>query len=333
MKPVDANAHFAHEMQGLQRLKSAAAKDPSQGLKQASQQFEALFLQQMLKSMRAAIPKSELMDSSTTDFYTDMLDAQLAQNMAGKGLGFAEKIERHLRATGMVPGHEDPATLIAGIPRAQPKRLQGELNDLARQVDVAGANPISAQDRGNVSNPFDYARRTERAPHVQAFLNQMTGPANKASVASGVPADLILAQAALETGWGKERIKTASGGNSHNVFGIKAGASWKGEITDITTTEYVDGKPKKSVQSFRVYPSYEAAFSDYASLISSAPRYQGVVNAPDAKAAAQALQRGGYATDPEYANKLIAVMNSVGEQRMSVSFISDDATPFGSKIW
>ncbi|MCP1366804.1 glucosaminidase domain-containing protein, partial [Halomonas sp. BBD48] len=123
----------------------------------------------------------------------------------------------------------------------------------------------------------------------------------------------ILAQAALETGWGKHEIPTADGGNSHNLFGIKAGSRWRGETTDITTTEYVNGRPIKQVDRFRVYDSFEDAFTDYARLIGDNPRYAGVVAAPDAASAARALQTAGYATDPAYADKLIAVMTSFGD--------------------
>lgn len=342
---IDSGTHFAYEMQGLQRLKTTNLKDPNKGVKQASEQFEALFLQQMFKSMRAAIPKSDLLNSSTTDLYTEMYDAQMAQSMAGKGLGLAEMIEKQMRARGMVPNdpREYQENIISGIPRSTPKQLYGSVSGSSqigtfKPQDMASVRPEQPAIEENIvsleqkKSPFRYGA-SDRAPHVQAFLDKMSGPALVASDESGVPAKLILAQAALETGWGKEKIKTERGADSFNVFGIKAGSYWEGPTTNIKTTEYVNGVAQKSVEKFRVYQSYEEAFYDYARLIKNAPRYQGVVNATNEVAAAHAIQRGGYATDPAYANKLIAVMANLDDPESVKTLASFDVKPFGSDIW
>jgi peptidoglycan hydrolase FlgJ len=345
MAGIDAGGQFALEVNGLQRLKTTALKDPNQGVKAASQQFEALFLQQMLKSMRAAVPKSDLLDTSTTDFYTEMLDAQLAQNMAGKGLGFAERIEAQMRARGMVTGdqREYQENLIAGIPRGVPKALTS-FGDLMRPPKHEGliarlpVRPIARENEvndrwGEKANPFRYGNDANKAPHVQAFLGQLSAPAEQASRQSGVPAKLILAQAALETGWGKAKIKTENGGDSYNLFGIKAGDYWTGKTTRIGTTEYIDGVAQKRTETFRVYDSYEESFADYARLISKNPRYEGVISAPNEIAAAHAIQRSGYATDPEYANKLVAVMNNLNDPLPTRAWADEEVEPFGSKVW
>ncbi|PMR70508.1 flagellar assembly peptidoglycan hydrolase FlgJ, partial [Halomonas heilongjiangensis] len=143
-------------------------------------------------------------------------------------------------------------------------------------------------------------------------LDRLSGPARAAGRTTGVPAELILAQAALETGWGRHEIATAEGRNSHNLFGIKAGSGWQGATTEVTTHEYLNGRRTKVTDSFRVYDSFEAAFTDYARLIGDNPRYARVTTAPSAEQAARELQAGGYATDPAYADKLIAVMNTLG---------------------
>lgn len=334
---------FAYDLNGLQQLKNTAGQDPSKGLKEASKQFEAYFLTQMLKTMRATIPKSPL-DSSATEMYTEMLDAQLAQKMASRGMGLAEQIQRDMRAKGMIPTdpREMQENLVAGIPKAAPRQLLGNLNtqrllnvnvpDLGEKSNrrVAGA----VEQENQPENPF--ARRfsnAERAPHVTAFLNRMERPAVMAGAESGVHPSLILAQAALETGWGKERIPTRSGADSHNIFGIKAGDYWNGPTTDVMTTEYVDGQPQKRVERFRVYSSDEEAFSDYARLLSKNPRYQGVVNARSGEAAAVAIQRAGYATDPEYASKLISVMSNIGQISVKSAVVQAEEIPFGSNIW
>jgi flagellar protein FlgJ len=335
---------FAYEVQGLQKLKNTATKDPNQGVKAAARQFEALMLNQMLKSMRAASApmKSDLVESSSTDFYTEMLDTQLAQNMAGKGgLGLAERIEAQLRARGMVKSdpREYQESLISGIPRAKAKSLTSF--DSLPTINTRQVTAIQSQsDRGaskdfaSNSNPFTSAsENAEKAPHVQAFLNQMSSSATVASKVSGVPAKLILAQAALETGWGREKIKTERGENSFNVFGIKAGDYWTGKTTNVATTEYVNGVAQRSIEKFRVYDSYDDAFTDYARLVGNNPRYQGVVNANSDAAAAHAIQRGGYATDPSYATKLISVMNNLNEPLPIASISPEIPEPFGSKIW
>lgn len=145
---------------------------------------------------------------------------------------------------------------------------------------------------------------------VRDFVNRMAPAAEAVSTRTGIPADLMVAQAALETGWGRYRITTDTGADSHNLFGIKAGDRWQGETTSVLTHEYIDGRRVQVEQRFRVYDSPEAAFDDYARLLSESPRYRGVTAAGSAEQAAQALQAGGYATDPDYASKLIAVIKT-----------------------
>ncbi len=324
MSVNDLSSQFALDLQGLQRLKQTARQDPQQGLKEASRQFEAIFLQMMLKSMREASPQSGLLDSQQSRFYTEMLDQQWAQHLAGQGFGLAEQLGAQLGgAPGVAsaPLPEAPRdALIAGIPRGTPRPLYGALQlDPASQVarpTAAPGSPAAADSprRAPAVPRAESMAAAAPAPfagprdHVERFAARLQAPAQAASRATGVPAELILAQAALETGWGRHEIARADGGNSHNLFGIKAGAGWQGPSTEVRTTEYVDGRPVSRVERFRVYASFEAAFSDYARLISDNPRYAGVVSAPDAREAARALQRGGYATDPAYADKLIAVM-------------------------
>lgn len=333
---------FALDLQGVQRLKHSAARDPSSGLEEASRQFEALFLQVMLKSMRDATPRSDLFSSQQSQFYESLMDQQWAQHLAGQGFGLADHLTAQLR--GQLPPGSDSRSdfdeLVAGIPRGEPVSLTG------REVQVRGegktpdtehqqlaAEPVAdrhgvAETRGAMEpgrdlrspwseNPWPTAAVGRNSPasaanapgHVRDFLDRMAEPAQRASEASGIPHELMLAQAALETGWGRHGIATADGRDSHNLFGIKAGGNWQGESTEVITHEYVDGRRLRLAQSFRVYESYEAAFADYARLLATNPRYAGVLNAADAREAAVALQQGGYATDPRYADKLIGVMD------------------------
>jgi peptidoglycan hydrolase FlgJ len=362
MSIQDMGSQFALDVQGLERLKHTARNDEAAGLRGAAQQFEALFLQMMLKSMRDTIPSGGLLDSQQGEFYQSMLDQQWAQTMAGRGIGLADHLVAQLETQlGISESRSSVADrelseLIAGIPRGTPRVLQDALQPEEEEAEeptaerrsstpVADAEPVttpasfldelealrggfmaavdakpsaparSAQPAAGASTPASASRNSESAPrgeHVQRFMQRLSAPAQAASRQTGVPAELILAQAALETGWGRHEIATADGGNSYNLFGIKAGSSWQGRTTDITTHEYINGKRTRVVDTFRVYGSFEEAFTDYARLIGNNPRYAAVTTAGSAEQAARALQEGGYATDPAYADKLIAVMNSMG---------------------
>lgn len=286
MSVAEGAAGFALDVQGLQRLRSQAGRDGEVGLKEAARQFEALFLQTMLKSMREAIPKSEMSSDSQTQLYTELLDQQWAQTLASRGMGLADQLTRSLS------GHVGPSHAPADSP----------FGGLTRQTPAFESwkrHAVQGED-------------SDRADHVEDFVSRLADPARRAERSSGVPAELILAQAALETDWGRRRITTADGSDSHNLFGIKAGRGWQGETASVMTTEYVAGEAQKQQESFRVYPSAQAAFDDYARLIRSRPGYAGARSAADSAQAAVALQQGGYATDPRYADKLIAVMATIG---------------------
>ena len=295
MKSAD---HFALDVQGLDHLRNSAHLDPHSGLKEASKQFEALFLQMMLKSMRAAVPKSELSSNSQTELYTEMLDQQWAQSLSGKGIGLAEQLTRQLSGytTQQNPELAAATTAFLDLPPSRPSPFASPAFDAWKRREVSGAS-------------------NDAPDHVQAFIARLSAPAQSAARNSGVPAELILAQAALETDWGRRTLTTAQGADSHNLFGIKAGSSWQGATTQVMTTEYTDAQAQKQVEAFRVYPNDEAAFSDYARLMRSRPGYAAVRNASDAPQAAVALQQGGYATDPRYAQKLISVMATIGPLR------------------
>jgi len=325
----DMSGQFALDMQGLQRLKNTARVDEDAGRQAAAKQFEALFLQKMMTSMRDAIPQSDLLNSKQTEMFTSLLDQQWSQHLSGQGFGLAEMLEEQLGgARRTVDTRSD--SLISGIPRGEPLQqlARSEAQDAEKVQDsgraAAPQNFLDALDArlpGDTAEPADQmagsyeqesTREASRLEHVENFRTLLEEPAQRASRTTGVPAELILSQAALETGWGRYSITTQDGGNSHNLFGIKAGSDWQGETTDVRTHEVIDGKRVAITDSFRVYDSYEAAFTDYARLIGDNPRYAGVLTAPDAGQAAQALQAGGYATDPRYADKLIAVMDTLG---------------------
>ncbi|MDQ7733149.1 flagellar assembly peptidoglycan hydrolase FlgJ [Halomonas sp. SpR1] len=340
MSASDMTSQFALDMNGFQRLQHTARVDPEAGVNGAAQQFEALFIQMMMKSMRDATPSSQLMNSSATDTYQSMLDQQWSQVMASRGMGLAEVLVEQLERQGAISKAQPNAdqelqALIAGIPRGTPRTLD---DSYAVSAGTDGASKEQSNgrflaeleairqgvNRGSVVDAPPLTQREQHgAGHVGQFMQTLAAPAQAASAATGVPAELILAQAALETGWGRHEITTRNGNNSHNLFGIKAGSHWKGETTDIVTHEYINGRRTQVVDTFRVYDSFEHAFTDYASLIGNNPRYAAVVQAPNAEQAARELQRGGYATDPRYADKLVAVMNTMGPLNAASSFLAD----------
>ncbi len=319
------DGQFALDMQGLQRLKHTARQDPAEGAGEAAKQFEALFIQMMMKSMRDAMPTSGLIDSKQTDFYQSLLDQQWSQTLANRGIGLADKLVAELDGYGVEPHQRSDAmvdieSLVAGIPRGsprvltdaiQPNAVDGKVTMPEQFLDELLAIPagtVQASAAGDASEES----RAELPVHVRNFLERLEAPAQAASRATGVPAELILAQAALETGWGRHEIPRSEGGNSHNLFGIKAGSHWQGETSEITTHEVIGGQRQRIRDDFRVYGSFEEAFTDYARLIGENPRYASVTTAGSAEQAARELQQSGYATDPAYADKLIAVMDTMG---------------------
>ena len=268
----------------IQALRSAAARDPKAAIRETAKQFEALFMQQLMKSMREATLSSGMLDNSGTKLGTEMLDSQYASKMSGLPGGLAAAIARQLeRQLG-----SGAAEALGAPPSAASTPLQS----------VSSAQPLSARQIEFVRSHQDAARAAESV--------------------SGIPAAFTVAQAAHESGWGQREIRNADGTPSHNLFGIKAGAGWTGAVAEITTTEWVGGEPQKVTARFRAYDSDADAFRDYAKLMKESPRYAGVVaaaaSAPASAASghgfAMALQRAGYATDPAYADKLSRLINS-----------------------
>lgn len=315
-------AGFALDINGLERLKTDARVDKQGAAGEVARQLEALFIDMMMKSMREAVPDSGLTDSRDTQFYQSLLDKQWSQVMARRGIGLADQLLGQLGAPQASERAEQVENLIAGIPRGAPRPLTNTLRSAMDESREEVPMPQSfLEEVGAVEQGMSAAQASmqiagqdvrEAPAHVRDFLVRLAEPAQAASRASGVPAELMLAQAALETGWGRREIAASNGGNSYNLFGIKAGSQWHGPTTRITTHEVVNGTRQRIRDEFRVYGSFEEAFTDYARLVTGNSRYAGVVKAGSGAEAARALQRGGYATDPAYAAKLIAIMHTMG---------------------
>jgi len=263
-------------------------------LKEAATQFEAMFINMMMKTMRDATPQDGIMDSQQSKMYTSMLDQQTSQSLAKRGTGLADALLRQLSAS--QPLATDPTE----VPSPRSSSMAQALAAFRQQQN--------AVSDGATANTNAKTGATQ-APHVRAFQEKLGAHAEEASRATGIPAKFMLGQAALETGWGKREIIGRDGSSSHNLFGIKATPDWKGKVTQAVTTEYVNGKPQTRVENFRAYDSYADSFKDYAQLITGNKRYEKVLaSAGDASSFAQGLQKAGYATDPNYAAKLTKII-------------------------
>jgi len=299
----------AFDVRSAQDLRGEFAKNPQEGLKAAAQQFETLFLQMVMKSMRDTVPDDGILSSDQSKFYTSLLDQQMAQTMAtsGKGVGFAKLIEqqlgRSLGATaGATPLPETANSAADGLPLAAPdgRHLQYKT--------VLSSLPTSAAYQKADASVAPVA--TQEVPaSAKEFVNRVWPHAVEASRSTGVPPQFLVGHSALESGWGRAEIRRADGSSSFNLFGIKAGKNWSGQTVEAVTTEYVDGKPQQVVERFRAYGSYEEAFRDYAHLLRNSSRYSAVIGSQDGAEFAKRLQQAGYATDPAYADKLSRIIN------------------------
>lgn len=275
----------------LTALKRASGERSPEAIKAVAQQFEALFMQMILKQMRSAASfGGGGLDGEEVGFYRGMADQQLALNLSRSGgFGLARALERQLGAS-MMPTTVGPATNTLLIPEAAPA------NAAAVQPQALPATPAAAGTKGAV------------AGDANSFVDRIWPHALGAAQALGVPAQFVVAHAALETGWGKGEIRFPDGRPSYNLFNIKAGGAWTGAVVEAHTTEYVNGVAQHSVERFRAYSSYEEAFRDYARLLTSSPRYAGALGQTSADAFARGLTHGGYATDPMYADKLSRII-------------------------
>lgn len=281
------------DLRSLDRLKATSGRDPKAGINEAAKQLEGLFMQELVKSMRASTMSSGMLDNAGTDMANSMLDTQRANQMTGLPGGLGEMIAKQLERQ------------MGGATKPTPDSPFKGLGDMSisRQIESQARQMSSAKDTRTIDN--------KRLSNSENFVRKHTEAAKAAEAATGIPASNILGQAALESGWGKHEIRTKDGVPSHNLFGIKATSSWKGKVAEVTTTEYIGGVARKVTAKFRAYDSYEEAFKDHARLLSQSPRYsRTVAQADTVQEYAQGLQKAGYATDPAYADKLTKVINT-----------------------
>ncbi len=279
---LSTEARLALDARGLDRLKLQSRERPDEALRSAAKQFEAVFMNTLLKSMRDALPSADPLSSNDSKLYKGMLDQELANRFADRGIGIADVLVRQLGNANKGRVNESP--------NGKPIETLTETGTATGQPKAAPPNTTGAPLHGFVRRLMPEARATERE--------------------TGVPAEFMLGQAALESAWGQREIRRPDGATTHNLFGIKAGRDWKGATVDVSTTEYVDGVARGVVDKFRAYASYAEAFQDYGKLVANSPRYAAAMKRTDSvEGYANGLQQGGYATDPRYAEKLTRVIN------------------------
>lgn len=330
---LNTNQALAVDVNSLNSLKSSTnAKNP-QVARETARQLESLFMREMIKSMRDATMKSGLLqEDGASDLANDMLDQQLSVAMSGMPGGLSASITAQIaRSMGI-----DEKEALKGLGTAGIGGVERGFFQIPSTVNFAGG-------RATTNDRFAAWAATAGMPNLAAnavaldayapspkgrdnFVRAHAAAAQRVASESGIPASYMLGQAGHETGWGRSEIRGDGGSNSFNLFGIKAGAGWKGKVAEITTTEYIGGVARKIKAKFRAYNSYEESFRDYARLITQSPRYaQAVKSTGSAQSYATALQQAGYATDPKYADKLSRAIESVVESAMAAKSVQKTA--------
>ncbi|MCL1066562.1 flagellar assembly peptidoglycan hydrolase FlgJ [Shewanella olleyana] len=363
MEKLSNSSHFL-DLGGLDSLRSQAQKDEKGALKEVAKQFEGIFIQMLMKSMRdanAAFKSDSPMNSQTTEFFENMRDQQMSVDLSDKGmLGIADLMVQQLspqdtpfKPASVLRGDIDAkishslfdgtfnkglaqeasvnqastmnASSLCAIGSGKPAVNINQLSSSHNVIDeqtlekiLAGNITSSVASSGNQLPQTIHQAPTE-FENPQHFVSVLYPHAEKAAKTLGTTPEVLLAQSALETGWGQKMIRRQDGSASNNLFNIKADSRWQGDKTSVNTLEYEQGIAVKQKADFRMYESVEHSFNDFVSFISNGERYQDArkVAAEPAKFI-NALQKAGYATDPQYAQKVLKVMESVTNGLKSV---------------
>lgn len=336
------------DLGSVQNLKTLAARDKNAALKEISHQFEAVMVQMMMKSMRdanAVFGQDDPLNSHEAQMYQDMFDSQLSLSLTkGKGMGIASALMRQLQDRVGVAEPTKTAKKTEAAAETAPvdviplqrsaihaQQMQNLTSALSGDSAVNGDDTyeqlmalISDPSLGDSPQPqsINTSRlatdRLDGSP--EQFVDALMPVAEQVSTRLGIDSRVLLSQAALETGWGEKVIRFADGRSSFNFFNIKADSNWHGAVVTVPTLEYRDGVAVRETANFRAYSSPEESFADYAQLIGNNPRYQdALARASDPRAYVHALQRAGYATDPQYAQKVLSVFASDSLQQAAVA--------------
>jgi flagellar protein FlgJ len=312
------------DFQGLMRLKTEAGKQTPEAIRETARQFEALFVQTMLKAMRDASPGEGMGESNQTEFYRDIHDQQMALHIVkGRGLGIADMLVSSMggkqpdavavsEPASVAPGMTEDSRPVINSGPAQPLIAESVTGPIVRLESAVPEQAVvnMPTESSKLVLGRDVSEASWRPETPEEFIRDLLPYTIKGATELGVKPGVLIAQAALESGWGQKVIRHADGRSSFNLFGIKADAGWTGDKVNVATLEYENGIAAKQRAAFRSYESIESAISDYVEFIRSNPRYQSALEqAADPDAYLSALKAAGYATDPEYAEKIKAIVN------------------------
>jgi len=291
MKTLANNTAVYTDFNGLSRLKSKAQQPDEATLREVARQFEAMFFEMVLKGMREAKLGEGMFDSQESELYYDLFDKQLSLELTKQqGIGLADQLVRQLKGT------------LRSEPQAAASPAVPALVNLAQAPQPTDGNAQSAVVRPN---------KDWRPSSKEEFVRDIWPHAQKAGEALGVAPETLVAQAALESGWGQGMLRSADGRPSFNVFNIKADASWDGERIARATLEHENGALRRVPSAFRAYDSLESSFADYVAFVRGNPRYAHALGAAaDSRNYIAELHRAGYATDPQYAQKVTGLLES-----------------------
>tara|TARA_R110002074_G_scaffold228259_2_gene399873 strand:- start:67463 stop:68425 length:963 start_codon:yes stop_codon:yes gene_type:complete len=305
MSIASSQADVYTDFNGLAQLRAKAGGskgEENEALSEVARQFETIFLKMMLKSMRDTVPESDLISNEKTRFYQSMYDDQISLDLSKRGnLGLADMIVQQLGGEAKTDVATQGQTL-SNYKEFALQRIQGALQETGLHKPSAASGITSSV----TSKPIN---------SVDEFVDKLWPQAQKAAQQLGVDAKVLLAQSALETGWGQHVMQNKAGQSSHNLFGIKASRGWEGKTVSVQTVEFEQGIAVKRQANFRAYDSYEESFNDYVQFLKQNPRYQEALSKVDSNEGfIKGLQKAGYATDPEYAKKIISIL---GREQLS----------------
>lgn len=322
MNSVPSNQDFFADFSNLTALKTKAQKDPDAALKEVAQQFESIFINMLLKNMRSTNEAigSGLFSSTQTKQYQDMMDSQMSQSLSSSGgIGLSEALIRQYQtqqgqASSLAAKERGDTDFLNQVAKQDLVRIQALAQRASTEFVQAAQKEANNHASSTVSGDDSVAPPSALSVVFDSpneFVESLWPHAQKAAEKLGVNPKAILAQAALETGWGKYPIAKEDGAASFNLFGIKADSRWSGDRAVVNTLEFRDGVAKREKAAFRAYDSFSQSFDDYANFLSSSERYKDALQSGnDASMFAASLQRGGYATDPKYSDKINSILES-----------------------
>ena len=307
------------DLNSLQSIRSLGRENKTAALEKVAKQFESMLVRMMMKSMRDAnqvFAKDNMLSSAQGDMYQQMYDDQLALSLSeGKGLGISDVMVKQLqRRFGDGETSADSSGVAVKPFNISEMRVNNTaVTHLPKSSISEKIEPVVAPLLAEIEDPqindsikFDGS--------AEGFITHLYDMASHAADKLNVSPQILLAQAALETGWGKKISQDNRGESSFNLFNIKASADWQGDKVDVNTLEFVDNLPVREKSSFRSYQNLEQSFDDYVSFISGRARYQSALKAENDDAYIKELSMAGYATDPLYAEKVSRIASSVTMQ-------------------